>query len=462
LSFIKQNRGPLKVLFLSADTGGGHRASAESLANQFLIHFPGSTYDLLDVWSEDGTLPYRTLVDSYKHLSAHPRQWQFLYHLSNSPPWEFVMDWHSTFMCEKKIRKRIASYNPDVIVSVHPAMNGAPQIACQKISKKLGKHIPFFTVVTDLGSGHATWFTKNIDKLYLASKRLQKLAKRRGKTADSKIVMSGLPIRHDFAVQAEKMGDRTTEAGREYQRRMKQELEIDPNRPMVMLMGGGEGVGSLEKLVDELYTSFSKQGIDATICVVCGRNGKLKQSLEERDWDAVLAARQKTKRRLRVFRLFRHRRSKQLQDSLDRAAHEEETPHDRGSVDVVGLGFITNMADYMVAADVLVSKAGPGTIAEAAAVGLPVMLTSFLPGQEAGNVDYVLDHGFGDFCDAPVSMAEEVACWLKDRKLLETMSHCAQEVGHPHAAADIVIDIGSITHTWMALNGKPTPVAEMS
>lgn len=45
------------------------------------------------------------------------------------------------------------------------------------------------------------------------------------------------------------------------------------------------------------------------------------------------------------------------------------------------------MAEYMVAADILVTKAGPGTIAEAAAVGLPIMVTSHLPGQEAGNVD---------------------------------------------------------------------------
>ena len=44
----------------------------------------------------------------------------------------------------------------------------------------------------------------------------------------------------------------------------------------------------------------------------------------------------------------------------------------------------------VVAADVLVTKAGPGTIAEAAAVGLPVMVTSFLPGQEAGNVGDVI------------------------------------------------------------------------
>jgi hypothetical protein len=53
-------------------------------------------------------------------------------------------------------------------------------------------------------------------------------------------------------------------------------------------------------------------------------------------------------------------------------------PHAKGKVDVVGLGFVTNMAEYMAASDVLVTKAGPGTIAEAAAVGLPVFLTRYV------------------------------------------------------------------------------------
>jgi len=48
----------LRVLFLSSDTGGGHRASAESLARQFELLYPGSTYDLLDVMSKDGVPPY--------------------------------------------------------------------------------------------------------------------------------------------------------------------------------------------------------------------------------------------------------------------------------------------------------------------------------------------------------------------------------------------------------------------
>ena len=46
----------LKVLFLSSDTGGGHRASAESLARQFQLLYPGSTYDLLDVVEKDGAV----------------------------------------------------------------------------------------------------------------------------------------------------------------------------------------------------------------------------------------------------------------------------------------------------------------------------------------------------------------------------------------------------------------------
>jgi 1,2-diacylglycerol 3-beta-galactosyltransferase len=96
-----------------------------------------------------------------------------------------------------------------------------------------------------------------------------------------------------------------------------------------------------------------------------------------------------------------------------------------------------------------VSKAGPGTIAESAAVGLPVMITSFLPGQEAGNVDIVLDGGFGAFQQKPRKCAETIASWLKDESLLDDMAKKSALVGHPHAAADIVKDIGKTTEEYL-------------
>jgi 1,2-diacylglycerol 3-beta-galactosyltransferase len=370
----------LKVLFLSSDTGGGHRASAEALAKQFLIQFPGSTYELADLWSDHGVLPYRTLVNTYKHMSAHPLQWRLFYHLSNTRVNEVCANLHSKLTCGGKIKKRIMSHDPDVIVSVHPTMNHTPLVQTQKISKSLGKHIPFYTVVTDLGSGHCMWFEKNVNKVYVASDRLHQLATRGGTPAAS-IAMAGLPIRHGFAVEAEKLGGRTTEQGKEYQRKTRKNLGLQADKPMVLVMGGGEGVGSLSAIVSQLYTKLSHQGVDATICVVCGRNEKLKTDLETRNWEAVaeeLSA--KPRKRRRVLNFFKRKfaaRSSKISDALQRAERiqAKNEPHAKGNVDIVGLGFITNMPEYMVGADILVSKAGPGTIAEAAAVGLPIMLT---------------------------------------------------------------------------------------
>lgn len=444
------DRSPLKVLFLSSDTGGGHRASAESLANQFQIHFPGSTCDLVDIWTLDGIKPYNTMVPSYKYLSAHPRQWMFVYHISNSRPWEIAMDWHSTLTCEKRIRKRIASYNPDVVVSVHPAMNNTPLHSLRHLAEETGRHIPFFTVVTDLGSGHCTWFHRNVDRLYLASERLRKLAKRRGRTPNDRIVMKGLPIRNDFAVAASAMqGDRTSAEGKAAVLAMKQRLGLDESCPTILVMGGGEGVGSLSQIVDELYTSLTKSGMDATICVVCGRNEKLKAELGTRDWSAVAQRKQRVRLGSRIpFVGQRKRYRENMKKVQERAVNKSQL----GRVNVVGLGFVTDMADYMVAADILVTKAGPGSIAEGAAVGLPIMLTSFLPGQEAGNVDYVLDNEFGAYNRDPHCIAEEVTNWLQDPEKYARLSKNSHAAGKPQAASEIVVDIGTLAHAWKSIN----------
>ena len=459
-----QNKGPLRILFLSSDTGGGHRASAEALANQFQRLYPGTTYDLLDIWSDiDSSWPYNTIKECYKSFSASPWKWRTLYHVSNTAIYAKFADLHSYYMNEEMIREKIEEYNPDVVVSVHPTMNYIPLFSTRKISDKTGKEIPFFTVVTDFGSGHCTWFNKDVDRMYLASEPIKAIAQKRGGVPDEKIVMSGLPIRYDFAAQADAMGDRTTEEGKAHQRSIREELNINPNKRMVLVMGGGEGVGSLSDIVNELYAKLRTQGVDATICVVCGRNEQLKEDLKTRCWDTVVSqslnSYESLKSRFITKYLSAHAsRSRRIQAALDRAAAKAAKGKDvaevPGNVDVIPLGFVKNMAEYMVAADVLVTKAGPGTIAEAAAVGLPIMVTSHLPGQEAGNVDIVLDGGFGDYCEDPETIALEIACWLQDSQLIDVMSKKAQAVGHPHAAEEIAEDIGETTHEWMERNNK--------
>ncbi len=565
----------LKVLFLSSDTGGGHRASAESLANQFKILFPGSTYDLLDVVAKDNVPPFNKLVESYKHLSAHPQQWNLIYKFSNTKAYEFVFDVSQKALCEKAMRKSIMEYNPDVVVSVHPLMTNVPVLCCQNISEKTGKHLPIFTVVTDLGSAHCLWFCNGVDKMFIASDEIRHLAKVRGKVPDEKLVQIGLPIRHQFAEEAEKLGNRMSPEGKEYQRKVRAELDLPVvDRKTILIMGGGEGVGSLSNIVDALYVEFMEQGIDALILVVCGRNEKLKNDLATRDWTTVVKKYHEVKER-RVARSINdfslascvtgtgsvmagtpmgcmdasvtqqikkilsttslkglskenavgapelmkpeevasvisvenevlHNNLTAMNEAMnesmedrdeslsendmnaeprnlidtdldieeqDRENEDQKAPSDeeiemifdtkvsssaprQGRIEVVGLGFVTKMADYMVAADVLVSKAGPGTIAEAAALSLPVMLTSFLPGQEEGNVDFVLKGGFGTFVSDsdPKGIAEEVATWLTNEEQLTKLSEKAKICGAPNAARDIVQQIGSLSLKWKKIN----------
>ena len=98
----------------------------------------------------------------------------------------------------------------------------------------------------------------------------------------------------------------------------------------------------------------------------------------------------------------------------------------------------------MAAADCIVTKAGPGTIAEAATRGLPCLLSSHLPGQEAGNVKFVVEGGFGAFVKKPAKIGATIAQWFSDLNLREKLSSKALEAARPSATLDIARDIGGL------------------
>ena len=102
------------------------------------------------------------------------------------------------------------------------------------------------------------------------------------------------------------------------------------------------------------------------------------------------------------------------------------------------LGFVEDVHLWMAASDVLLTKAGPGTIAEALICGLPMLIYSYIPGQERGNVDFVVHHKVGAFVPEPQEIARVVRSWLDDPAMLAAMRQRAQALGRPHATRDIV------------------------
>lgn len=163
---------------------------------------------------------------------------------------------------------------------------------------------------------------------------LNRKAQSRG-LSPSQIIQYGLPIRKGFW---DKKGDDVgnNDSGSFSKKDgLRSELGLDPNLPTVLVVGGGDGMGGIVDIASALGDKLGSDENPAyQMVVVCGNNKDAQKSLSSRSWGP--------------------------------------------GVKVVIQGFVNNMDEWMDASDALVTKAGPGTIAEASICGLPCMLFAFL------------------------------------------------------------------------------------
>jgi len=118
-------------------------------------------------------------------------------------------------------------------------------------------------------------------------------------------------------------------------------------------------------------------------------------------------------------------------------------------------GYVDDMPVWMAAASVLVTKAGPGTIAEALACGLPMVLSSFVPGQEFDNVRCVEENGVGVYRSDPQQIATVVNNWLEPANpVLATMRARALALARPTAALEIARALSQLIWPGTA-TGRP-------
>lgn len=399
-----------RVRFLFSDTGGGHRASALALKQRMEALHPDVECDLVDMFVETGQLPFSAFPELYRWLAANPLAWKILFELGATPVGLLLHEVITDLTCASSFRKQVsAAPRPDLLVSVHPLLQG-PVLRAVARADGGRRHRAFATVITDLGSAHPTWFHQDVDLCFVPSDVLSELARRAGLKSTQvrpekvrpatgvwpdalalpglppapQVVQHGLPIREGFTRHA---GDSTPKE------KARKHLGLDVLRPTVLVVGGGDGVGALESTAEAIADRLAADDVSAQVIVICGRNEVTRRALAARQWN--------------------------------------------GSLRVVVEGYVDNMDEYMAAADVLVTKAGPGTIAEAATMGIPCALSSFLPGQEEGNVDFVRNAGFGDYCASPEGLARLVSRWLHDGALLTRMSKAAREAARPDATTRI-------------------------
>ncbi|MGE5136386.1 MAG: MGDG synthase family glycosyltransferase [Gemmatimonadota bacterium] len=261
-----------------------------------------------------------------------------------------------------------------------------------------GPRPPAVTVVTDLAGVHTSWLHAGADWLVLPPG-----APRGHPPAGPRWLELGVPVAADFAGGPVTAGQRAA---------LRRRLGVAGAGFLAVLSGGGEGAGGL------LRTARALTGSGISVAIICGRNERARRRLSR------LAGR--ADGRLTV------------------------------------LGFVGNMPDWLRCADVLVTKAGPGTIAEAACCGAPMLITSHLPGQEAGNVDLVVSAGAGRHVPRTGQLLREIARLRGDPAALAVMRAASARLARPGAAAGAAALIARLARhpepTQTPLAQTPEPV----
>jgi 1,2-diacylglycerol 3-beta-galactosyltransferase len=112
------------------------------------------------------------------------------------------------------------------------------------------------------------------------------------------------------------------------------------------------------------------------------------------------------------------------------------------------LGFTNRVPEYFRAVDLLVTKAGPGTLAEANAAQLPVIVYDYVPGQERGNVDFVRANGLGAVAiHGAGEVVEAVRSMIRTPERLATIRHNQEIVAPRRSSRRIVALISQIAET---------------
>jgi processive 1,2-diacylglycerol beta-glucosyltransferase len=108
------------------------------------------------------------------------------------------------------------------------------------------------------------------------------------------------------------------------------------------------------------------------------------------------------------------------------------------SLGVEALGFVDNVAELMRSADLLITKAGGLTLAEAFCSAVPVVVYDVLPGQEAGNVAFALSQNAIVHSRRPEDLVRLVQALRGDAARRASLAECGRALARPDAARQIV------------------------
>jgi processive 1,2-diacylglycerol beta-glucosyltransferase len=343
------------------------------LVEAWQARFPGDRVEKQDVLDFTSRLYRKLYSRAYLKLVEHaPELWGALFRTSDDP---------ESLKSLGKVRRALGRLNASRFVHWLQSYK-ADVVFCthylpQEILGSLKKHgdlhpWPLVASVITDFEAHALWLDGSVDFYCVAAEETKARLVARGIAAGN-VISTGIPISKRFI-------DAPT------RREARRQLGLRDDLPALLVLGGGFGMGP----VSEILTALNHLATPVQVAVVCGRNEELLREA------AAVARRHPTHL----------------------------------------LGFVTNMQDWMAAADLVLTKPGGLTSSEALALGRPLLILDPIPGQEAANSDFLLERGAAAKLNRVEDLPFRLGQLLNQKKLRE-MSTRARALGRP-AAADAI------------------------
>jgi processive 1,2-diacylglycerol beta-glucosyltransferase len=367
--------GP-KVLVLSASVGAGHMRAAEAVELAVRELAPDAAVKNLDVLTLTNALFRRVYAKSYLDLvNKSPHVLGYFYEMMDQPSRSGKNRGDLLRLAVEKLNLKaflnfLAGDSWDLVINTH----FLPAEIIASLRKQGRILVRQATVTTDFET-HRLWVNQPCDHYFTATEEGARYLCRWGVPAED-ISTTGIPIHPLFRTPKDRHACLAKHG-------------MKGDRPVVLQMAGGFGVGPIEKL----YRALLDVEAPLEVMVVSGRNEEVKAQLE--------AVPVPERHHAKIF------------------------------------GFTKDIDELMAGADLVMSKPGGLTTSETLARGAAMVIVNPTPGQEFRNSDFLLENGAAIKANNIATLAYKVTSLLREPGRLDQLKANARRLARPNAAFDV-------------------------